>query len=483
MTEAPILDDSDLAASTARQQPMRGDLTQGPVGKTLLLFALPTLGSNVLQSLNGSISAIYVGKFLGESAFAGAGIANMMMFLIFSSVFGLAMAATIMIGQAMGRRDVAEVRRITGATLGAFLIASLFLALGGWLATPALLRVLSTPPAAYPFAISFLSIVFLTLPLVFVTVLLQSALRGVGDAVTPLWSTVLNLTFSILLNPVFILGLGPIPALGLPGAAIAGAVTNLICLIFMIWRVYRLDLPIRLRGPEWHLLRPDWAHLKPILTIGLPMSLSTGIMAVSTVIMMGLINRQGVETSAAYNAAQQLWNYIQMPAFAVGSAVSAMAAQNIGAGRWDRISKLAGFGVGANVLMTGLLIAVLLVSDHYLLGLFLPLGSQAIAIGEHINLMIGWTFVPMGISMVMTSVVRANGAVLAPFMILLISVIGVRLAVGFGLYPSFGADAIWWAFIASSTSSGALAVLYYLFGNWRKGAGAVPLGGATLAAE
>ena len=420
-------------------------------------------------------------KFLGESAFAGAGIANMVMFLIFSSIFGLSMASTILIGQAMGRRDIDEVRRTIGATTGAFLIASVFLAIIGNMVMPAILRALSTPAASYPFAISFLHIVFLTLPLVFMSVLMQSALRGIGDAVTPLWSTILNLVLSIILNPIFILGLGPIPRLGLPGAAIAGAVTNLICLIFIVSRIYARDMPIRLRGAEWQLLRPDWAHLKPILTMGLPMSLSTAIMAISTVIMLGLINRQGVDTSAAYNAAQQMWNYIQMPAFAVGSAVSAMAAQNIGAGRWDRIGQLARVGVAANVVMTGVLVGVLLLAGHFLLGLFLPYGSKAIGIGEHINLLIGWTFVPMGISMVLTSVVRANGAVLAPFVILLFSVIMVRLGVGFGLYPRFGADAIWWAFIASSTSSAIMAMVYYLMGGWRRIAPRMPRAMAVAA--
>ena len=115
---------SDTSPLESGEKPRRvrhahSDLTEGPVGKTLLMFTLPTLGANVLQSLNGSISAIYVGKFLGEAAFAGAGIANMVMFLIFSSVFGLSMAATILIGQAMGRRDIQEVRRTTGATAGA----------------------------------------------------------------------------------------------------------------------------------------------------------------------------------------------------------------------------------------------------------------------------------------------------------------------------------------------------------------------------
>ena len=71
------------------------------------------------------------------------------------------------------------------------------------------------------------------------TVLLQSAMRGVGDAVTPLWATVLNLVLSLVLNPMFILGWGPVPAMGLPGAAWAGVVTNAICLIFMVARTYR----------------------------------------------------------------------------------------------------------------------------------------------------------------------------------------------------------------------------------------------------
>jgi putative MATE family efflux protein len=464
VSDIPLTDDAEFVAKPA----IRGDLTQGPVGKTLLLFAMPTLGSNVLQSLNGSISAIYVGKFLGENAFAAAGIANMVMFLIFSSVFGLAMAATILIGQAMGRRDMIEVRRTFGATTGIFILISLVVALGGNLLVPPMLRVLATPAAVFPFAASFLKVIFYGVPIVFLTVLLQSAMRGVGDSVTPLWSTVLNLVLSLVLNPIFILGWGPVPAMGLAGAAWAGVLTNVICLIFMAVRTYQLDLPIRLRGPEFQLLRPDWAHLKPVFMIGVPMGLSMIIMAASSLVMTGLINREGVDTIAAYNATQQLWNYIQMPAFAVGSAVSAMAAQNIGAGRWDRIAAIARTGVLVNVMMTGVLLVVMLLAGHFLLGLFLPSGSKAIAIGEHINWLVGWTFIPMGISMVMTSTVRANGAVVVPFAILVISVIVVRMLVGFGLYPSFGSDAIWWAFMGSSSASAIMAVAYYFQGGWRK---------------
>jgi Na+-driven multidrug efflux pump len=94
--------------------PQRRDLTQGPIGRTLMLFALPTLGSNILQSLNGSINTIWVGRFLGESALAATSNANIIMFLTFGAVFGFGMAATVLIGQAIGRRDVDAARRAFG---------------------------------------------------------------------------------------------------------------------------------------------------------------------------------------------------------------------------------------------------------------------------------------------------------------------------------------------------------------------------------
>src|SRR3954462_12694160 len=91
--------------------PGRGDLTQGPIGSTLLKFALPTLASSIVQSLNGTINSIWVGRFIGEDALAATSNANMVMFLLISFVFGFGMAATILIGQAYGRKDIDQVRR------------------------------------------------------------------------------------------------------------------------------------------------------------------------------------------------------------------------------------------------------------------------------------------------------------------------------------------------------------------------------------
>src|SRR5689334_18205296 len=109
-------------------RPHGKDLTQGSIGKTLLAFALPTLISSILQSLNGTVNAIWIGRFLGESALAATSNANMIMFLLMAFVFGFGMAATVLIGQAFGRRDVDGARRVVGTAFGFMLLVSIGIA-------------------------------------------------------------------------------------------------------------------------------------------------------------------------------------------------------------------------------------------------------------------------------------------------------------------------------------------------------------------
>jgi putative MATE family efflux protein len=451
----------------ASRSPQR-DLTIGPVGKTLFLFALPSLGVNILQSVNHSVNSVWIGQFLGETALAASANAGMIIFLMFSALFGFSMATTILIGQNVGRGQIESVRRIMGTATGLFLAAGIAVALLGWLFAPALLRLMATPEAAYPLALAYLRVMFLSMPTSFVMILISSSLRGVGDSVTPFRNTLVNVGLDIVLNPVFILGLGPIPALGIAGSALATVIAGLISLSLLIRQVYAKDLVIRLRGEELGWLRPDAAWVKPIAKMGLPMGLSMIIMSGSAVVMIGLVNLEGVDTTAAFGVMNQLWSYVQMPAVAVGGAVSAMVAQNIGANKWDRVGRIAWAGAGINVLMTAVLIAAITIFATPILRLFIPAGSAAIPIAIHINLVIGWSFLLMGISVVVTFAVRANGAVIAPLLILIFATIIVRFSIGFGFHDRYGADAIWWAFNLAAISSFLLSIGYYFHGGWRK---------------
>jgi putative MATE family efflux protein len=450
-----------------KPKPQR-DLTVGPVTKTLFLFALPSLGVNILQSINHSVNSVWIGQYLGEEALAAASNAGMVIFLMFSTLFGFSMATTILVGQNMGRRDISAARQIVGSAIGMFFFVGLAVAMAGWFFTPQLLSALATPQDAYPLALSYLRVMFLSMPTSFVMILLTSSLRGTGDSITPFRNTILNVVLDIILNPIFILGWGPIPAMGISGSALATVVAGLVSLCLLIQQIYAKDLVIRLRGSELRALIPDFGHLKPIAKIGLPMGLSMIIMSGSALAMAGLVNREGVTTTAAFGVMNQLWSYVQMPAVAVGGAVSAMVAQNIGAGKWDRVSKIVWSGAGINVAMTGVLIIVITLFAAPLIGLFLPSRSTSLPIAIHINHLISWTFILMGVSVVVTFAVRANGAVIAPLVILIIASVLVRFSIGFGLHGKYGADAIWASFMATAVVSCLLSLLYYQNGSWRK---------------
>jgi putative MATE family efflux protein len=447
----------------------RRDLTQGPIGPTLLAFALPTLGSSVLQSLNGSVNAVWVGRFLGEDALAATTNGNLVMFLLMAFVFGFGMAATILIGQAFGRRDIVGARRVMGTALGTFVALVTVISVAGWLFAPQLLELLATPGHAFALALAYLRVIFVGMPPTLMMTMLMMALRGSGDSTTPLWFMLIDVVLDVGLNPVFILGLGPAPRLGIHGSALATTVAAYLSLAGMIGYIYARDLPLRLRGPELRFLSPDRALLKTILTKGFPIGLQMIVISSSALAMLGLVNQHGVQVTAAYGVTQQLWTYVQMPAMALGAAVSAMVAQNIGAGNWDRVAQITRSGVLFNFVLTGALILLLTVTDKAALGLFLGQDSAAMPIARHIQLVATWGFLFFGVSLVLFGTVRANGEVVWPLIILFISMYPVRLGFALGLRDALGLDALWLSFPAGMVATSIMAAGLYLHGGWKRG--------------
>ncbi len=476
VTPTPVAAAADPAASPVPpRQTARGggrmDLTQGPIAKTLILFALPTLASNILQTLSGSVNSIWVGQFLGESALAATANANIIMFLMFGAFFGFGMAATVLIGQSMGRGDIDAARRATGGVIGLALIFSVVIAIIGWFASDQILRWLETPPEAFALAHDYLRVTFLAVPASMLSVTLMMASRGAGDAVTPLRFMILAVVLDIAFNPVLILGLGPFPRLGIAGSALATALAGTISLAGMIGWFYAKNHVLRLRGRELSYLYPKWSELRFIVGRGLPMGAQMLVISGAGLVMVGLVNREGLVTSAAYGATLQLWNYIQMPALAVGAAVSSMAAQNIGANRWDRVSSVTNSGIAINLGMTGVLIVLLLLFDRAALALFLGSGSPAIEVARNIQLIATWTFLPFGTTIVLVSTLRANGSVLPPLLILFLSMFPIRLGIYWFGYAIIGSDILWWSFPLSSLASVTMAWAIYKRGRWR---GAMP---------
>jgi putative MATE family efflux protein len=443
-------------------------LTDGPITGALLAFALPTLASNVLQAVNSSIDAIWVGRLLGKTALAATSNANLFMFLIFSLIIGSGIAATIMIGQHMGRRDLVGVRRTIGAGVGFFLLIGCCVAIFMWFAMPTLLHFLGTPADVQRQALNYSRVLFFSLPSGLLFVFLQMALRGTGDSVTPLLFIIANALINASLNPVLILGLGQVPELGISGSAVATLIANSASLSLLLIYVYARNLPIRLRSAELRYLLPNRDVVLTIVRKGIPMGLQMIVMASASLLMMVLVNREGSSTVAAYAIVNQLWAYIQMPALAIGMAVSTMTAQNIGAGRWDRVDRIASSGVSINMLIGMVLVLIAMLADRVVLKLFLHDDVAVIDIAHHINSIAGWGFVLFGVTTVLTAVPRANGAVVAPLIVMTIAVIPGQFGAVYLLKTIVGADALWWSFPVGSIIAMLLTFCYYRYGTWRK---------------
>ena len=444
------------------------NLTEGPIARTLVVFALPILGGNVLQSLNGSVNAVWVGRFLGEEALGAIANANNIMFLLLGGVFGFGMASTILVGQAMGRKDLAGARKVIGSAATFFLGISIVLAAIGLPLSRHVLVWMRTPEAALPLADAYLKVIFLALPFLYAFAFLSAILRGAGDTRTPFLFLLLAVALDIVLVPLLMFGVGPLPALGMAGSATATLLANLVALAAMLGWLRHRRHPLWISRHERHLFVPDWAIVRALVTKGVPMGLQMVMISLAMIAMITMVNAYGTHTTAAYGAALQLWTYVQMPAMAIGAACSSMAAQNVGAGNWPRVEATTRAGIGFNFLLTGALIAPLILLDRFTLAMFMPPGSDALDIARHLNHIAVWSFLFFGVTFVVAGVVRSTGAVVPPLIILGLALWGVRVPFANWLQPTLGVDAIWWSFPVSAAVSMVLSLGYYRWGRWRQ---------------
>jgi len=444
------------------------DLTVGPIAKTLIMFSLPVLGSNILQSLNLSANAIWVSHVLGEAALTATSNANQISFLMLGAAFGVTMAANIMIGQAVGARNEALAKKIVGTSTTFFVVLSVLIGAIGGLLTPHILGAMRTPAAARGDAIAYLRVIFAAMPFMYFFSFVMMAQRGTGDSRTPFYFSLLAVGLDVVLNPMLIIGVGPFPKMGIAGSATSTLTAQTFTLLVMLIHLYRQRSILVVRPSEWRLLIPDFKIIGALVTKGTPMAFQMIVISFAAVTMLSFVNRYGVQTSAAYGAASQLWTYVQMPAMALGAAVSSMAAQNVGAGKMDRVERVARTGALFAVLFTGVPILIIYLADPWVLRAFLRAASPSLPIAVHINAIVLWGFVPFGVAFIFSGIVRSTGAVWPPLLAMIISLWGVRVPMAYLFEPLWGANAIWFSFPLGSAMTCILAAGYFRWGGWRK---------------
>lgn len=457
-----------MSGAPARARGGGRDLTSGAILPTLLAFSVSTLISNLLQTLNQSISLIWIGRLLGESALAATANGNQVMSLLVTVLLGLSMAAMIRIGHHFGAGQPDAARGAFGCGVGTTIAAGCALGIGGSLFTPLLLHLLAAPPETLAEAVPYLRVLFLTLPVVGLSSTLAMSARGAGDARGPLYGTIVTLAASALLNPLLIRGAGPVPGLGLSGAALASGLANLCGVAVMAGLQWRRGSPLRLGRGALGLLAPRGVELGFLVRNGLPISLHMMLVVCAQLVMIGLVNREGLNFTAAFGVSLQIWTYLQMPSFAISAGITAMAAQAIGAGDHGRVGAIARTGIVVNTVLSVAFAVAILLAIRPILGLFFGHGSPAIPIGVHMQTICIWAFVLTSTMSALTAVLRAYGAQVVTIVVNLASLYLARLAFYFATYPLFGADALWWSFLFGAAVSVVLTHLVFRRGEWGK---------------
>jgi putative MATE family efflux protein len=327
---------------------------------------------------------------------------------------------------------------------------------------------MNTPSAVMPFALDYTRIMFLGIPFMFGLNYIMTVLRGSGNSKTPFYFLLLAVFLDIVLNPLLIFGVGPFPKMGIAGSALSTVIAQFVSMVLLILFLYKEKYFLRITREELGLLRLDREILSALIKKGLPMGLQMIVVSSSGLALFNLVNRFGADTAAAYGAAVQLASYIQLPAMALGAAVSSITAQNVGASRWDRVHRITLIGVIYNFLMSGVVAGLIYLFNREALALFLPVGGKAIEIGLYINNITVWSFVLFGVYMVVSGVIRSTGSVIVPLMITFTSLWVIRIPLAYYLANHYGQEAFWWSIPVSFSLAVIITCFYYFLGNWKK---------------
>jgi putative MATE family efflux protein len=431
-----------------------------------LLFLIPLMLSNTLQSLSGTINSIFIGQLIGVDALAAVSVFFPIMILLISFIIGLASGSTVLIGQAWGARNSEKLKEIAGTTLTSAFVLGLVAAVIGAFFTEGVLRMLGAPANILGMATSYGRIILIGMPGFFIFLVATSILRGVGDTVTPLIALVLSILVGLVMTPALILGWFGLPQIGVDAAAVAFIVGYLVVLAFLYIYLNARKSPLAPDAALFRHLGIKLSMLGMILRLGLPAGVQMVTSSLAALVVVGVVNRFGSNATAAYGAVNQVLAYVQFPAMSIGIASSIFAAQAIGAGQVNQLGPITRTGLMMNVAITGVFVVIAYVFSERLVGLFIT-SADVIAITQSLLHIVLWGIVLFGCSMVLSGVMRASGDVLMPMLLNLGTILLVETPLALYLSTtSLGLDGIWTAYAVSFTTMALVQAAYYWF-YWR----------------
>ena len=297
--------------------------------KNIVLFSLPYLLSYFLQTLYGMADLFIVGQFEGVESITAVSVGSQVMHMLTVMIVGLAMGSTVMIGKFIGADKKEEASAAVGNTVVLFMGVAAVLTIGLLMLVHPVVRVMSTPQEAVSDTVRYLTICFMGIPFITAYNIISSIFRGMGDSKSPMYFIGIACGVNIFLDYLFIGGM----RLGASGAALGTVFSQTVSVLTALLVIRRKKTGISIK--KYH-LKPCSAVMGQILKIGIPVALQDGFIQIAFIVITIIANKRGLNDAAAVGIVEKLIGIVFLVPSTMLSAVSAISAQNIGAGKHER---------------------------------------------------------------------------------------------------------------------------------------------------
>ena len=306
------------------------DLTEGSIAKTLIIFALPYLAANILQSLYGAVDLFVVGLYCDAESVAAVSTGTQVTQIVTSLITGLTLGSTILIGNFMGERDTERVKKTIGTTLTVFFFAAIIIMLLLLLFLDGILTLLRTPPESFSLTKEYVSICAYGCVFICGYNAISAILRGYGDSKSPLLFVLIACILNIFLDFLFV------SSMGVGGTALATVISQAASMAVAIAYLKRKNFIF-----DFHLRSfiPEKEIAGKLARIGIPISFQEMAVRISFLYLTAVMNSLGVYSAAVVGISAKYDVFAMLTGTSLASALAAITAQNYGRGRLERARK------------------------------------------------------------------------------------------------------------------------------------------------
>jgi putative MATE family efflux protein len=423
---------------------------------------------NVAQQLYNTADSIIVGRYIGDNALAAVGSAGPILNLLIVLFMGISMGAGIMVSQYFGAKDRENLSRAIGNSITQTAIASVFIMILGTLISKPLLALLNTPPSILDWSAGYLRIFCLGGAGFAYYNILAGILRGLGDSLSALVFLLISTALNVGLDILFVARFN----MGVPGVALATVLAQGISAVLCLLKLLKMKEIFSL---NWSMLKLNKYHSLTLIKLGLPSGLTHAIFSMAMIVVQSLTNSFGEMVIACHVMVMRVDGFAMMPNFSFGAAMTAFTGQNIGAKKLDRVAQGTKEGTRMAAGVATVITIILLFFGRYLMNIFTKT-TELVNLSMRMMRILAAGYIAMAISQSLSGVMRGAGDTVTPMWISLVTVIGLRVPIAYGLayltrselYPIGRPESIFISLLLSWSLGALITTVAYRKGAWRE---------------